>query len=886
MSGLNGDGANRTSRSTLTRLAKAVRSAWQNLRQSLSRASIAPAEIVACTLTDRSLFEGLERRQLLSSVTFNNGVLTLTGDSGVTNTLAAYTTSGGSLMWGISDNTGRSASTSQVSSIVVNSGSASDKISIASQIAIPVTITGPAAPSGSSSTGATSFAPSSPPPPPPPPPPPVTVASPTSAAVKLTGTPFGTAGSWASSGMTYDKAFDGDTSNFFDAPTGDGDYTGLDLGTPANVSTIKYMPRLGFSGRMIGGQFQGSNDGVNYTTLATITSANWPVDNTWSSITVNSSTPNRYVRYLSPNAGYGNVAEIEFDGVPSTVSGGSTTSAGGTTSNSNAASPKAIINMVSTASIIAGQAIDVHAMDSSVGVGTPLTARYEWNFGDSSGKYNALVGFNAAHVYDTPGAYTLTLKITNEAGKVSMATRQITVAADARRTIYVDAQSGNDNNSGLSPDQPIQSVARANSMLADNTKILFKRGETFATGSSLYLTYNNVSVDAYGFGANPEILWTGGMWPGVTMIGTSTWSSSNVMVQNITFDAIPQWDGSVPQAIVAGGTNITVRGCTFLNVDDVVNANANPTGLLVQDNTEPTDNGLREYFVWLQGTDSTIIGNTCANSTRQHVIRASQGFSRTLIAYNNFDNKDRTALGDPGDNAKATINLQTGSYAYVASNHFADGPIGVGPLGGTDGMSLPNYQSLRTSWVVFEKNTIDSTSLNVTNGAEHIMVRNNVVHFDNNIEIKIDGYDSSLGRAVSDLTILNNTGINNGSQGKFLELFAGGDSQIKLDNNLYLAQTLVPGPYGTAAIYSNDSTMASFSEIKNNVWPMPNFIDGWANGGINWVATNSVGTNGYETPSLWNSWWSMVSGDSFQNVQPTISQSAVVNGVTVGANLN
>ena len=39
---------------------------------------------------------------------------------------------------------------------------------------------------------------------------------------RITGTTFGTPGSWESSGNTYHKAFDGDMATFFDAGCGDG----------------------------------------------------------------------------------------------------------------------------------------------------------------------------------------------------------------------------------------------------------------------------------------------------------------------------------------------------------------------------------------------------------------------------------------------------------------------------------------------------------------------------------------------------------------------------------------------------------------------------------------------------------------------------------------
>jgi len=39
---------------------------------------------------------------------------------------------------------------------------------------------------------------------------------------KVTGTGYGTPGSWNNEGNTFDKALDGNVSTFFDAPTSDG----------------------------------------------------------------------------------------------------------------------------------------------------------------------------------------------------------------------------------------------------------------------------------------------------------------------------------------------------------------------------------------------------------------------------------------------------------------------------------------------------------------------------------------------------------------------------------------------------------------------------------------------------------------------------------------
>ncbi len=66
---------------------------------------------------------------------------------------------------------------------------------------------------------------------------------------------------------------------------------------------------------MVGGEFQISttaNFTSGVTTIYTITTA--PVTGSLTTITLSSPVTARYVRYLSPNGGYGDVAEISFYG--------------------------------------------------------------------------------------------------------------------------------------------------------------------------------------------------------------------------------------------------------------------------------------------------------------------------------------------------------------------------------------------------------------------------------------------------------------------------------------------------------------------------------------------------------------------------------------------
>lgn len=134
---------------------------------------------------------------------------------------------------------------------------------------------------------------------------------------QLTGTVIGSAGAWNNGTNTKDKAFDGNLGTAYDALNPTGDWTGLDLGSGVAkvITAIRYCPRTNFTGRMVGGLFQGSNtaDFSNAVTLATVTVV--PSTGILTTIAVDEPTAFRYVRYIGPTESHCNVAEVQFFGV-------------------------------------------------------------------------------------------------------------------------------------------------------------------------------------------------------------------------------------------------------------------------------------------------------------------------------------------------------------------------------------------------------------------------------------------------------------------------------------------------------------------------------------------------------------------------------------------
>ena len=139
--------------------------------------------------------------------------------------------------------------------------------------------------------------------------------------VKLTGTTIGTPGSYDNDPtVTNDKAMDGDLTTFFDAAQPDGNWVGLDLGSAKIISRVKFCPRASWAVRLIGGKIQGSNVADFSVAVDLFTITETPAENVLTARTINNTTGYRYVRYFSPNGGYGNIAEIEFHRLAATVS--------------------------------------------------------------------------------------------------------------------------------------------------------------------------------------------------------------------------------------------------------------------------------------------------------------------------------------------------------------------------------------------------------------------------------------------------------------------------------------------------------------------------------------------------------------------------------------
>lgn len=137
---------------------------------------------------------------------------------------------------------------------------------------------------------------------------------------KIFGSTFGVYPAFNNGTASYEKALDGDISTYYDCSYDSGGYTGIDTQGSYIVKKIRYYPRPGASNRMLGGKFQGSNNGTSWTDINTISSN--PA-NSWNNVDLAANTTAyRLFRYYGANNTYCNVSEIQFfDTVSNQVTG-------------------------------------------------------------------------------------------------------------------------------------------------------------------------------------------------------------------------------------------------------------------------------------------------------------------------------------------------------------------------------------------------------------------------------------------------------------------------------------------------------------------------------------------------------------------------------------
>lgn len=447
-----------------------------------------------------------------------------------------------------------------------------------------------------------------------------------------------------------------------------------------------------------------------------------------------------------------------------------------------------------------GEALHVNGLALVPAGVKPEACTFAWDFGDAAGSsFDALPGMNAAHVYDAAGDYLVKLAINAPGGSIVRAQHQITVPPETRP--LVDLAPGT-----LWP------------AFKSDTRYLVHAG-TYTLGVTATPATDDAFI-AQGGAGTVTLNWTGAP-SGVFFRG-----NDGLVLQGITFDSplAPNdgKEGIAATPLQATGNNLVVRDCVFNNVGYAINANGNPSGLLVQNCTAPIAGGLRGYFLWYQGADIVAIGNMVAGSAQEHCIRGGNGsgtVERVNLSFN--------ALNNSLDKKGCIVGQTNVHFATMYGNIATGGPIGVGPLGGPDALKDGVAASADTAHVRVEKNTINGGYFKIEPGASGIVLANN--RFTGCGAIIQPADASYPTRTVSDITIDHNTFVLSAPAtfvapqpatiGRALWVIEPVKSLV-FTNNLLVAANYVTGGYQSAAVlinFANPDT--STWTIAGNVYP-------------------------------------------------------------------
>jgi hypothetical protein len=294
-------------------------------------------------------------------------------------------------------------------------------------------------------------------------------------------------------------------------------------------------------------------------------------------------------------------------------------------------------------------AVHVHAHDIDLAVGNDkLDALYRWDFGDPGGSFNVLPGWNAAHLYQVPGTYTVTLEITEPPtatapAKVQRHRLSVSVGVSTRRKVIGDVDTVLSDT-----DLTITSGDRAKPIVVKGSNIYIHGGALRWTGAN---DYRGI------FDIDP--------------------SCTNVVIDGV--DLSSKYGGTDREdkpvrGVQLAGKNVAIVNCRFHDIGDPVNGEDKPSAVLLLKNTCADE--IAGYFAWMQGRQWVLLGNTVPNSRVEHDARA---YADWVLAVGN-------TLANPGgenDERKGTFSPRSGAWHWYEDNETGIGAWSMGPLEGT-----------------------------------------------------------------------------------------------------------------------------------------------------------------------------------------------------------
>ena len=236
-------------------------------------------------------------------------------------------------------------------------------------------------------------------------------------------------------------------------------------------------------------------------------------------------------------------------------------------------------------------------------------------------------------------------------------------------TYYVDAENGNDENNGTSPETAWKTLAKASSIrqLKEGGSILLKagsvwNGEQLTVKNAKGSEANPIVIGSYGEGANPVINGNGANWDADSkeeLAAVHIYNSENIVIENLE---ITNWDSSVSgdytqsSKLLSGLvvenkdagelSNVVIRNNKIHDVNGRMAGGAEKAaGGLIVVVTGGGSNHTGKVESWYNGL--TIDGNEVYNVCHEAIYMESVWASRTLVGGTSSDTNYQNSGNSP-----------------------------------------------------------------------------------------------------------------------------------------------------------------------------------------------------------------------------------------------
>jgi PKD repeat protein len=402
---------------------------------------------------------------------------------------------------------------------------------------------------------------------------------------------------------------------------------------------------------------------------------------------------------------------------------------------------------------------------------------FYWDFGDTNaGNWQATdgsatgkskdraIGGVAAHIYENPGTYTVTLTIVAPDGSTATETTTITVSdpddvfADTTVCISNDTDhTGAPDGATLVNNITDFDAELATQLAAGKRRILFKRGDTFtaSTTSTVNVTGPGL-IGAYGSGAKPIIQNSGaGAIAGVIRFGVAGTVVEDWRAMDLTIDP----NGQSTRATGAVNSTAGARQILIFRLDspaagrgvshtwgELWSGSIETIDRLYLVENEHASTGAGANAIFLTVTKFVALGNHVNDDTLGEHIARLQYVGKGVISHNIFskpaaDKHALTLRGPPWAGSGSFPAEQWTEYVVISDNKISSGIDGVDWVVHFASSIDANNEHIRQ--VVFERNWIPTGITQAGGSAVGVFIQTlEEATFRNNI---IDTSDSGAG---------------------------------------------------------------------------------------------------------------------------------------------